>query len=138
MFKLLVNCPTGEQQVIKVGVGGGYFDQSRVEWDERVDGVLPEGIVLGKMKRNGGILETLPDYLPGHAAFLAAQQKRTDQQAKRVQLETDTTGDNDLTVLRSMSGTEIDDWFTLNITNTNQAAKLLKKVVKSLIKQNLL
>ena len=90
------------------------------------------------MKRKGDILETLPDYLPDHLAFLAATQAKTDLQIKKEQLATDTKNDGDFSVLRNMSGTEIDDWFTLNITNTNQVAKLLKKVVKSLVKQNLL
>ena len=138
MFNLLINCPLGEQKIIQVGEGGGYFDLDRVEWDERKDGTLPANITLGKMKRKGDILETLPDYLPDHLAFLAATQAKTDLQIKKEQLATDTKNDGDFSVLRNMSGTEIDDWFTLNITNTNQVAKLLKKVVKSLVKQNLL
>ena len=138
MYKLLINCPLGEQQIISIGEGGWYFDLDRVEWDERKDGTLPANITLGKMKRKGDILETLPDYLPDHLAFLAATQAKTDLQIKKEQLATDTKNDGDFSVLRNMSGTEIDDWFTLNITNTNQVAKLLKKVVKSLVKQNLL
>lgn len=138
MFNLLINCPLGEQKIIEVGEGGGYFDLKRVEWDERKDGALPEGITLGKMKRNGKTLDTLPNYLPEHLAFLAAQQTRLDQQAKKTQLDTDTQSDGDLLVLRRMSGAQIDEWFTVNITNVNQASKLLKKIVKSLVKQNLL
>lgn len=138
MIKLIVNAPTGEQQILNIGEGGNYFDSTRVIWDERNDGKLPDVITLGKMKRNGKALDTLPDYLPEHAAFLAAVQTRIDQQTKKSQLDTDTKIDSDLSVLRDMSGTQIDDWFTLNITNVNQATKLLKKIVKSLVKQNLL
>lgn len=138
MFNLLINCPLGEQKIIEVGEGGGYYDLKRVEWDERKDGALPDGITLGKMKRNGKTLDTLPDYLPDHLAFLAAQQTRFDQQAKKTQLDTDTQSDGDLSVLRSMSGSQIDEWFTANIKTVNDASKLLKKVVKSLVKQNLL
>ena len=50
MAKLLVNAPTGEQQIITVGEGGGYFDINRVLWDERIDGALPD-ITLGGMIR---------------------------------------------------------------------------------------
>ena len=50
MTKLLVNAPTGEQQIITVGEGGGYFDINRVLWDERIDGELPD-ITLGGMVR---------------------------------------------------------------------------------------
>lgn len=55
MKKLLVNAPSGAQQIIEVGEGGGYFDNSRVVWDERTDGPLPE-ITLGGMVRSGGSL----------------------------------------------------------------------------------
>ncbi len=137
MYKLLINCPAGEQQIIQVGQGGNYYDQNRVIWDERTDGKIPD-VTLGKMVRNGKKLDTLPDYLPDHAAFLATQQTRIDQQNKKSQLETDTKGDSDLSLLRGMSGSEIDDWFAANITKQDQASKLLKKIVKSLVKQNLL
>jgi hypothetical protein len=40
MAKLLVNNPQGEQEVIEVGQGGGYFDESLVLWDERKHGEL--------------------------------------------------------------------------------------------------
>ena len=55
MKKLLVNTPSGAQEIITVGEGGGYFDEARVLWDERVDGVLPE-IIIGAMKRVGDVL----------------------------------------------------------------------------------
>lgn len=50
MSRLLINTPTGGQELIEVGEGGGYFDASRVLWDERIDGHLPE-ITLGGMVR---------------------------------------------------------------------------------------
>lgn len=55
MKKLLVNAPSGAQQVIEVREGGGYFDPARVLWDERVDGELPD-ITLGGMVRQGRAL----------------------------------------------------------------------------------
>ena len=62
MKKLLVNTPSGAQEIITVGEGGGYFDEARVLWDERVDGVLPE-IIIGAMKRVGDVL--IYDEAPG-------------------------------------------------------------------------
>jgi len=67
MPKLLVNDPAGKQKVIEISETGQYFDQSRVVWDERADGVLPE-ITLGKMQRVNDQLVMLEDYLPEHAA----------------------------------------------------------------------
>jgi hypothetical protein len=51
MFKLLVNTPSGEQAIVEVEESGGYFDSSRIVWDERTDGALPAGITLGGMVR---------------------------------------------------------------------------------------
>lgn len=56
MAKLLVNAPTGRQELIEIGEGGDYYDASRVLWDERVDGHLPEGITVGGMTRVAGVL----------------------------------------------------------------------------------
>lgn len=53
MSRLLVNAPSGLQEVIEIGEGGGYFDESRVLWDERADGPLPD-ITLGGMTRIDG------------------------------------------------------------------------------------
>lgn len=55
MNYLLVNNPQGFQSLIEVGIGGGYFDASRVLWDTRTDGPLPE-ITLGGMLREGDSL----------------------------------------------------------------------------------
>jgi hypothetical protein len=55
MSKLLVNAPSGAQELIEVGEGGGYFDAARVLWDERTDGPLP-AITLGGMVRVGNAL----------------------------------------------------------------------------------
>jgi len=50
MIKLLVEAPTGQQEVIEITASGSYFDPARVLWDERTDGPLPE-ITLGGMVR---------------------------------------------------------------------------------------
>lgn len=67
MANLLINSPSGEQILVEVDATGSYYDQSRVIWDERTDGPMPE-ITLGKMQRVGNELVTLPDFLPEHAA----------------------------------------------------------------------
>ena len=137
MFKLLVNDITGEQRIIKVEQTGGYFDASRVLWDERTNGTLPN-IAPGKMVRNGAVLDTLLDYLPDHAAWMASQQAAADAAAKKTAIDSETKNDGDLAVLRQSSGDEINVWFDVNVTNLNQTIKMLKKVVKSLVKQGLL
>lgn len=72
MPKLLVNTPSGRQEIIEISATGGYFDAALVIWDERTDGTLP-AVTLGKMQRNGDQLETLADYLPEHSAALYAE-----------------------------------------------------------------
>jgi hypothetical protein len=138
MIKLLVNSPRGNQEIVRIENTGGYFDLSRVLWDERTDGELPGDITLGKMERDGALLKTLPDYLPSHAEWLVAQEVEIDKKTKRDALEIDTKNDNDLAQLRAMSGDEINSWFDANVTNLNQTIKLLKKVVKSKVKQGTL
>ena len=66
MYKLLVVAPSGKQEILEVSETGGYFDDSRVLWDERVDGELP-ATELGKMQRVGNELITLEDLLSAHA-----------------------------------------------------------------------
>ena len=51
MKKLLVNTPQGNQEIVIVGEGGGYFDESLVLWDERTDGEMPE-VTLNGMEKN--------------------------------------------------------------------------------------
>jgi hypothetical protein len=51
MSKILVNAPTGYQEIIELGQGGYYLDLTRVLWDERLDGPVPEGVTLGGMVR---------------------------------------------------------------------------------------
>lgn len=49
-MKMLVNAPSGLQELFEVGAGGGYFDHTRVLWDERVDGPIP-AVTIGGMVR---------------------------------------------------------------------------------------
>lgn len=66
---MLVNSPNGEQKIETVSESGYYFDKTLVAWDERTDGQMPE-ITLGKMRRQGNELITLPDFLPAHLAAI--------------------------------------------------------------------
>lgn len=72
MNELLVICPDGEQMIIIVGDEGGYYDNSRVLWNVKKDGQLPQ-ITLGKMQRVGDKLIMLNDFTPEH---LAATRKK--------------------------------------------------------------
>lgn len=74
MPNLLVNAPSGRQEIIEISATGSYFDAALVIWDERTDGPLPE-LTIGKMQRSGDQLITLADYLPAHAAVLLADAK---------------------------------------------------------------
>ena len=76
--KLLVNTPSGKQEVIEIGFGGGYFDDTRVVWDERKDGKLPDDIQIGKMKRINNTLVTSDEFIPEHIA--ATEQESIKQQ----------------------------------------------------------
>ncbi len=66
-YRILVNAPSGMQEIVTVAESGLYFDSARILWDERADGELPD-VTLGKMQRNGDQLTMLDDYLPEHAA----------------------------------------------------------------------
>lgn len=70
MYKLLVTNPDGLQEIVSVSATGGYYDQSRVLWDERTDGAIPENITLGKMQRVDNQLSELDNFLPEHEAAL--------------------------------------------------------------------
>lgn len=71
MSKLLINTPSGLQELIEIGEGGGYFDASRVLWDERTDGVLPS-ITVGGMVRQGSQLVFDSQLFADYEAKLAA------------------------------------------------------------------
>lgn len=78
MTKLLVNTPVGKQEVIQVCEGGGYFDPSRVLWDEREDGPLPQ-ITLGGMVRDSGKLVFSQDRLAAEPPPDEPKKDKTDR-----------------------------------------------------------
>ena len=98
MTKLLVNAPTGEQQIITVGEGGGYFDINRVLWDERIDGALPD-ITLGGMIRVDNNL-ILDETLLAKSVKAIDNMKAEEVRSQRTALlrTTDWTGLSDVTM----------------------------------------
>jgi hypothetical protein len=91
MSKLLVNAPSGRQEIIEVGAGGAYFDPDRVIWDERVDGPLPEDVQVGGMVRTGSALafsqELYSQQLAATAAASATAFRKRASDAIQVMLD---------------------------------------------------
>lgn len=90
MSKLFVTAPSGAQEIIEIGAGGGYYDPARVLWDDRLDGPLPVGITLGGMVRQGDALVfDQAVYDDSTAAWVVEQTRRiiasiTDSTQKRL------------------------------------------------------
>ncbi len=76
MPKLLVEHPDGNQQIIEIDQSGGFFDQSKILWDERRDGALPEGVVAGKMQRQGNALVLLGNFT---TSYLQLKQQKDQE-----------------------------------------------------------
>ena len=88
MIKLLVNTPSGIQEIIEVDQSGGYFDQSRIVWDERKDGPLPAVTPGGLVKNAGGQLVIDPAKKNAHDSAvttkrLAEEKVLADKQERR-------------------------------------------------------
>jgi hypothetical protein len=82
MYKLLVECPDGDQQIIEIDQSGGFFDASKILWDERTDGPIPNDIVPGKMVRLGKSLVKTNDYKPEYAQL--KQRREEDSVNKKI------------------------------------------------------
>lgn len=54
-YKLLVQIDSANQEIICVEETGSYYDETKILWDERQDGDLPD-VKLGAMKRIGNNL----------------------------------------------------------------------------------
>lgn len=133
-YKLLVNSPNGEQTIVFVTESGSYFDQSRVVWDERTDGPLP-AITLGKMERVGNLLNTLADYLPAHAAYLAEKAVEAAEETRVETIEQSAKQDATIITLKTMTNQQLNDWFDANITTLASARALLKVLFKIVIRR---
>ena len=137
MYKLLVNSPSGEQRFEYVAESGKYYDKTRVLWDERKTGEVGN-ITIGKMELRGDKLVELATYTAEHAAWLKSVE---DKQSKELQQETESVAaknDGDIAALRGMTNQQIDDWFASNVTTAAQLIKLVKKIIKVLIRKELI
>lgn len=72
MYALLINAPSGKQEIIDIDETGSYFEPAHVLWDTRIDGPMPF-LTLGKMQRVGDDLIVLNDFIPGHAEAVRAE-----------------------------------------------------------------
>ena len=54
-YKLLVQTDDSTQEIINVEETGSYYDETKILWDERIDGDIPP-VTLGAMKRIGNSL----------------------------------------------------------------------------------
>ena len=86
MTKLLVNSPTGLQEIIQIGEGGCYFDLTRVIWDERVDGALPP-ITPNSMKRIGN--ELVVDSTMLDVELVRVQEQKVEEEKARIKADID-------------------------------------------------
>jgi hypothetical protein len=98
LFKLLVLNPQGKQEIVEVEESGGYYDDSKVIWDERKHGPLPS-VTLGAMvvdnsssSRALKIDEALLQTARAEAAEAAYQSALEDVRQKRAR-EYPTIGD---------------------------------------------
>lgn len=76
MVKLLVENTLGLQEILEIDKTGSYYDQSKVLWDERLHGKLPDVAVekLGGIKKQDGVL-----------VFDAAVKASTDQKKAAIE-----------------------------------------------------
>ena len=84
MIRLLVDAPSGAQELVDIGPGGAYFDAARIVWDERIDVPLPAGNTLGGMVRQGGALVFSAERKAQHdAALVVIPAEVTMRQARQ-------------------------------------------------------
>lgn len=138
MTIIIVNAPTGEQQEIEIDKSGSYFDESLIVWDDRKDKPLPENYTLGKLARDGTGVYELPGYVASHAEYIVKQEQRLQAETKKAVIAEAVEKDKDFEALRSMTDSQIDEWFSANVTSKGPTEAMLKKVVKALIKQEIL
>lgn len=46
MKNLVVFAPDGLRDIVVVGDGGGYYDESKIIWDEENDGPIPDALMI--------------------------------------------------------------------------------------------
>lgn len=134
MIKLLINDVTGEQKIEYVSQSGGYFDDSRVLWDERHDGAIPSGVELGKMTRIDKSLVKQNSYITEHQLWLDDKNLKDAEENRVSLILQEIKSDPAIQAIKNMSASQIDSYFSSNITTLPQAISILKKLIKILIK----
>lgn len=80
MFKLIIDKDGQKaQQLIEVGPGGKYYDPSKVLWDERKDGPVPQS-AIGNI---GGLVRIGPDLVLDTAKLAQHNLDKTDKESKK-------------------------------------------------------
>ena len=123
-MNLLINSPSGKQELITIGAGGGYFDAARVVWDTRIDGALP-AITLGGMVRSGNTLVFNQARADQHAA---ATQQEALAATKAAQDATDAAtakADAKVAAIGAMTPAQVKAWVTANVSTLADAKDLI-------------
>lgn len=87
MTKLLIVNQKDEQELLVIDTGGGYFDLTKVLWDERLDGPFPQELLykIGGLVRVDDKLEVDQKLLSSSRTskiLLAESKKKKEQQIK--------------------------------------------------------
>jgi hypothetical protein len=122
--KLLVNAPSGAQEIIEIRTGGAYFDLSRVLWDTRIDGPLP-AIQLGGMVRVGSTLQVDAGLL---AAYQTAQQAKDAEAARIAEYDQTLRADSVIAAIAAMTNAQWDTFWT------NRTAAQKDQMLKFLVR----
>ena len=130
-MKLLINPPSGGQELIDVYVGGAYYDLARVLWDERIDGPMP-AITLGGMTRVGNTLVLDSALL---AIYTAAQAAKATEVAQIASVEVSIATDTTIATLKAMTNAEFDTWWSANVTTLAQANGVLKRLARLVLRR---
>ena len=123
-MNLLVDTPSGKQELVIIGPGGGYFDPSRVVWDTRTDGALPD-INLGGMVRSGNSLAFDQARMDQHTAAQAVIDAAAAQAAKTAADAATAKVDAKLAALAAMTPVQVRAWIAANVTNLADAKDVL-------------
>jgi hypothetical protein len=118
MPKLIVINPRNEQEIIDIHPSGGYYDSSKILFDERIEGELPQNLIDGL----GGISKVKGQYQIDQAAALTFAQSKINKQ-------------NEIAAKRSKAINALNDVLNTDETKVMSALEVqtaLKAVVKYL------
>lgn len=113
-MNLLINSPSGKQELITIGAGGGYFDAARVIWDTRIDGAMPV-ITLGGMVRSANTLVFNQARADQHAAATQQEALAATKAAQDAADAASAKADAKLLALSGMSPSQVRAHFAANV-----------------------